>query len=96
MIDVLEYGGEEQSRARLAGAQGEARKEKGLLEGRASQPFSRPMPLSLKPPHGQLGSLRWWQFTQKTPARVSRATRCARATFMVQTAPPRPYLESLA
>src|SRR5919107_290244 len=63
---------------------------------KSSQPPSRPVPLSLRPPQGEEGSSRWWSLTQTIPISSCWATRCARATSRVQIAGPSANVESLA
>src|SRR5215831_5808770 len=58
-------------------------------------PASRPCPDCLKPPNGAF-MLNAPPLMSIWPARMRRATRCARASSFDHTAPARPYTESLA
>ena len=61
-----------------------------------STPVSRPVPLCLKPPHGDAGSRRWWSLIHRMPKVSFEATRCARATSLVQIDAARPKRVPLA
>src|SRR5690625_3619920 len=56
----------------------------------ASMPFSRPMPLCPMPPNGTWGATTRYALTHTVPARSLAATRWARWTSLVHTAPARP------
>src|ERR1700733_15273649 len=62
----------------------------------ASMPFSRPSPLCPNPPNGTSGPPPRSALIQTVPVRSACATRWARCTSLVHTAPARPYRVSLA